>query len=87
MFGDLGLGLARLITFQGQGDKFMKESRANRLRGGSIGAFVLGSAVGSWFFIKLGYRGFILYGAIASYAAWHGRKMKISVHKHHILTE
>lgn len=78
---DLGLGLARLLTFQRGDESFKKEVRANRLRSSSIFAFVIGSAVGSWFFIKLGYRGFMLPGLIASYAAWHGRKEKVAAHK------
>lgn len=78
---DLGLGLARVLTFDLGKSNFQKEVRANYLRIGSIFAFVLGSAVGAWIFIKMGYRGFVLSGLIATYAAWHGRKAKIVGHK------
>jgi uncharacterized membrane protein YoaK (UPF0700 family) len=78
---DLGLGIARLLTFERHDATFKKEARANQLRSISIIAFALGSAVGSWFFIKLGYRGFVIPGLIASYAAFHGRKAKIAAHK------
>lgn len=78
---DLGLGLARVFTFDFQKDKFKKEARANYLRIGSILSFVAGSAIGAWVFLKLGYRGFILSGLIAAYAAWHGRNAKVEAHK------
>lgn len=68
---DLGLGLARVTV-----DAKPAEIRANYLRMGSIAAFILGSAVGAWVFLKLGYRGFFLPGAIAAYAAAHGIKAK-----------
>ena len=67
---DLGLGIARLLTLRPQNenpnndDRYTKEVRANRLRVGSILSFVLGSAVGSWFFMVLGYRGFVLSGSL-----------------------
>lgn len=77
---DLGLGLARLLTFDFKKGPFLKEARANWLRFGSIISFVAGSAVGSWIFLKLGYKGFVLSGLIASYAAWHGRKSKVKAH-------
>ncbi len=77
---DLGLGLARILTFDVHKDGFKKEVRANYLRLGSILSFVAGSAVGAWVFFKLGYRGFILSGLIASYAAWHGKKAKVTSH-------
>lgn len=78
---DLGLGLARVFTFDFQKDKFKKEVRANYLRIGSILSFVAGSAIGAWIFLKLGYRGFILSGLIATYASWHGRNAKVAAHK------
>lgn len=77
---DLGLGFARLLTYQRRDEKYFKETRANHLRAGSIFSFIIGSAIGAWFFIHLGYRGFILSGLIASYAAWHGRKEKLAAH-------
>jgi uncharacterized membrane protein YoaK (UPF0700 family) len=74
---DLGLGLARTLTFDLKKSLFQKEARANYLRIGSILAFVVGSAIGAWIFITFGYKGFILPGLIASYAAWHGKRAKI----------
>ena len=73
---DLGLGLARTLTFDLKKSLFQKEARANFLRMGSILAFVVGSAIGAWIFIKVGYKGFVLSGVIATYAAWHGRRAK-----------
>lgn len=77
---DLGLGLARILTFNLKHQKLESEVRANYLRFGSIFSFVVGSAFGAWIFMKLGYRGFILPGAIATYAAWHGRNAKLQEH-------
>lgn len=73
---DLGLGLARILTFDLKSTNLQKEIRANYLRIGSIAAFIVGSAIGAWIFIKLGYKGFVLSGIIALYAAWHGKKAK-----------
>jgi uncharacterized membrane protein YoaK (UPF0700 family) len=77
---DLGLGLARTLTFDLKKNIFQKEARANYLRIGSILAFAVGSAIGAWIFIKVGYKGFVLSGLIASYSAWHGRKAKVVTH-------
>lgn len=77
---DLGIGLARILTFGLKSDKYSKESRVNKLRIGSITAFVFGSAVGAWIFMKFEYGGFILPGVISVYAAWHGRKAKLKDH-------
>ncbi len=77
---DLGLGLARALTFDLKKNVFQKEVRANYLRMGSILSFVIGSAIGAWIFLKVGYKGFILSGLIATYAAWHGRKAKVVAH-------
>lgn len=77
---DLGLGLARIFTFDLKVSRLQAERRANFLRIGSIIAFAIGSAVGALIFVKLGYRGFILPALIAVYAAWHGRKAKITPH-------
>lgn len=78
---DLGLGLARLVSFHRNDRSFSHERDANNLRIGSICSFVLGSAVGAWFFIKLHYFGFLFSGIIAAYAAWHGRLAKITSHR------
>lgn len=67
---DLGIGLARIISLKHNQSSFQKELRANYLRLGSIAAFVLGSAVGAWFFFHLGYHGFVIPGLISAYAAW-----------------
>jgi uncharacterized membrane protein YoaK (UPF0700 family) len=77
---DLGLGLARVFTQDTQKTGFHKELRANYLRMGSIAAFVVGSAIGAWIFLHLGYRGFFLSALIATYAAWHGKQAKIEPH-------
>ncbi len=73
---DLGLGLARSLTFQKNKKHFERESWANKLRVGSIGSFVLGSAIGAWFFIEFGYLGFLLPALISAYAAVQGKKIK-----------
>ncbi len=77
---DLGLGFARVLTISADKPLFKKEVRANYLRMGSIFSFVVGSAVGSWIFLKVGYEGFILSGVIAAYTAWHGRNTKVEAH-------
>ncbi len=78
---DLGLGLARIVTHRNNPSHLHRETRINLVRLGSILAFVFGSALGTWFFIQLGYRGFIIPGLISTYAAWHGRKEKHAAHK------
>jgi uncharacterized membrane protein YoaK (UPF0700 family) len=78
---DLGLGLARAFTFDLKRDSIKKETRANYLRAGSIISFVVGSAFGAWLFLRVGYRGFVLSGLIAAYAAWHGRNAKVEAHR------
>lgn len=77
---DLGLGIARILTFKTQSDRFKKEVRANYLRAGSIASFVVGSVIGAALFLKLGYQGFLFSAVIASYAAWHGKKAKVAAH-------
>ncbi|MBX2987732.1 MAG: DUF1275 domain-containing protein [Bdellovibrionaceae bacterium] len=74
---DLGLGLARALTFDLKKSLSQKEARANFLRIGSILSFVFGSAVGAWVFLAMGYKGFLLPALISVYAAWHGRKAKV----------
>lgn len=71
---DLGLGLARLTMWDAHKEKYKKERRAIQLRIGSILSFVLGSAVGAFVFLKLGFPGFALPGLIAAYAAWRGHR-------------
>jgi uncharacterized membrane protein YoaK (UPF0700 family) len=77
---DLGLGLARVVTFDSKKEAHQAELRATYLRLGSIAAFVIGSALGAWFFLKLGYKGFLIPALINLYAAWHGRKAKLHPH-------
>ncbi len=73
---DLGLGLARILTFELMKKRSHDELRANFLRMGSIVAFIIGSALGAFIFIKLGYKGFILPAIISAYASWHGYHAK-----------
>lgn len=77
---DLGIGLARLFTLKRSDPAFTKENHVNWLRFGSILSFIAGSIAGASFFLKLGYRGFIVSAAISAYAAWNGRKEKIAAH-------
>jgi len=77
---DLGLGLARVLTFNASGDSFKNELRDNYLRFGSIASFIIGSAVGAWVFLNFGPFGFFLSAFIAAYSAWHGRKAKMEAH-------
>ncbi|MCM2303594.1 MAG: DUF1275 domain-containing protein [Elusimicrobia bacterium] len=72
---DLGLGFARMLTLR-KGDRRRAEWLANGQRAGTVIAFILGSAAGAWLFSALRYRGFVVPGAIAVYAAWHGRRLK-----------
>lgn len=74
---DLGLGLAKIISFDFKDQTRQKEMRANFLRVGSIASFVVGSAFGAWTFLSYGFRGFLIPAVIALYAAWHGRKAKL----------
>lgn len=73
---DLGLGLARLLTYDLKHSRDQGEWRINFLRVGSIASFVVGSALGAWVFLNFGYRGFILPALISTYAAWHGHQAK-----------
>ena len=77
---DLGLGLSRVFTFDLKKKRLQSEVRANYLRMGSIVSFIIGSAIGSWIFIQVGYKGFTLPAIISFYAAWHGRKVKVAPH-------
>ncbi len=75
---DFGLGLARMLTFVKDKKKLRKNSEVNRLRAASILSFILGSVAGAIVFSKIGYRGFVFPGMIASYIAWHGRNAKVA---------
>ena len=83
---DLGLGIAKLFTYSSNDDRYLKERRANLLRLGSMCSFILGSVVGAWTIVQFGYRGFYLPALIALYAAWHGRKLKLTPHKEPVIT-
>ena len=72
---DLGLGLARVFAFGLNSARLQSEKRANALRVGSIVSFVVGSVVGAWIFIYLGFRGFFLPALVAAYSAWQGRNV------------
>lgn len=72
---DLGLGLARLMTFQ-SGERLRDELLANGLRLGTILAFIAGSAVGAALFSSLHFLGFLLPASVAGYAAWHGYRLR-----------
>jgi uncharacterized membrane protein YoaK (UPF0700 family) len=71
---DLGLGLARIFAFQLKQRPLQIEVRANFLRVGSIAAFIAGSALGAWVFLKLGFIGFVFPAVISAYAAWQSRE-------------
>jgi uncharacterized membrane protein YoaK (UPF0700 family) len=73
---DLGLGLARTLAFDMNEARHKKELRANKLRFGSIVSYILGSAIGAFFFIKFQYYGFLLPALIAAYAAKQNRSAK-----------
>ena len=78
---DLGLGLARMMTFTPHDDVYRRERVANLLRIGTVLSFIVGSEVGALLFIGLGFRGFLVPAAITAYAAWHGRMFKHAAHK------
>ena len=78
---DLGLGLARLTTYKRNSSVFQQEARSSLFRCGSILAFVSGSAMGSWFFVRLGYSGFLIPALISSYGAWRGRVDKLAANR------
>ncbi|MBC7384714.1 MAG: DUF1275 domain-containing protein [Cryobacterium sp.] len=76
MTTDLGLGIAKLMTISRTDEGFLPELRANRLRGGSIAVFIVGSAAGAWLFKTVEYRGFFVPALLSAYAALLGAKAK-----------
>ncbi len=74
---DLGLGLARLLSLGSRDERAARERHANRLRAGTILAFIAGSAVGAWVFFHTRYVGFLIPAFIAATAAWQGRRTKL----------
>lgn len=77
---DLGLGLARIFSLNLKQERHQAELRANYLRIGSVVSFIIGSSIGAWVFLMLGYKGFLLPAIISVYAAWHGKKAKLTQH-------
>lgn len=73
---DLGLGIARLISYKRKTHEYRKELRANCLRFGSIASFVFGSALGSWLFLKMHFAGFFAPSLIAAYVALYSRRFR-----------
>ena len=71
---DLGIGLARVFSFDLKQERLRLEVRANYLRIGSVAAFVFGSAAGAWIFVNYGFVGFMMPALIATYAAFVGRR-------------
>lgn len=69
---DLGLGLAKLLTYGKNEEAFKLERKFNWLRAGSIISFIVGSSAGAWFFMKFGYHGFGMPALIAAYSVYHG---------------
>lgn len=70
---DLGIGLVRVLGAvrspeQRRSVTYRREVRANWLRVGTIGSFILGSVAGAVLFIHLKYLGFLLPAVIAFYA-------------------
>jgi uncharacterized membrane protein YoaK (UPF0700 family) len=78
---DLGLGLARILTFNLQKGKMPIEVQAAKLRAGSILSFIFGSAIGAGIFLKYGYLGFLPSAFISLYSAWRGKREKIVAHR------
>jgi uncharacterized membrane protein YoaK (UPF0700 family) len=57
---DLGIGLMRVLNSRRLAGKIDDEGKANVMRIGVIGFFILGSATGYQLFMAVGFRGFIL---------------------------
>jgi len=70
---DLGIGLIRVFFQKLSGEKHIREIRSNWLRVITIIAFILGSIVGAYSFLKLHYLGFLIPALIAAYAAYLSR--------------
>ncbi|MBU6375186.1 MAG: DUF1275 family protein, partial [Bdellovibrionales bacterium] len=73
---DLGLGLARLVSLKKGDERLDAERRANRLRAGTISAFIVGSTVGAIVFSQAQYSGFLIPAVIAALGVVQGRKEK-----------
>jgi uncharacterized membrane protein YoaK (UPF0700 family) len=75
---DLGLGLAKICIRPRHSKLDSEEIRRNLFRVGTIFAFITGSAVGTYFFTRLGYSGFFVPSFIMSFVAYLGRVEKWS---------
>jgi uncharacterized membrane protein YoaK (UPF0700 family) len=64
---DLAIGLVRAHSVRSRKDRYKREMRNNWLRVGTLGAFMGGSVLGAFLFIKLKYLGFILPAGLALY--------------------
>ena len=73
---DLGLGLARLMTYAKSDPNYSAEVRANSLRLGTVVSFILGAASGTFSFLHWTYSCLFIAAAIAFYASIMGRKAK-----------
>ena len=77
---DLGLGLARLLSLKGGDKRLNFERQANRLRVGTIAAFIVGSTMGAIVFTQARYHGFLIPALIAALAMIQGRKDSLRSH-------
>lgn len=78
---DLGLGLVRIFRHGFDHPKVRSDVRASMVRGGTIASFVLGSFIGGWLYLKIGYGGFLLPTLIAAGSAWLAMKEKDHHHR------
>ncbi len=65
---DLGIGIVRVFSARKDAQKHVHETRANWLRLITILAFMLGSVIGAFSYLKLHYLGFLIPATIAAYA-------------------
>lgn len=65
---DLGIGIIRTLFYRLNDGKRALEHKANLLRVGTIVSFMLGSAIGAFFFSKAQYLGFLVPSSLAWYA-------------------
>lgn len=66
---DLGLGIIRSEVHHSKSEDRARERKANLLRLGTIGSFMMGSFIGAIFYSGLHYLGFLLPMTIAIYAS------------------
>ncbi len=70
---DLGIGLARAFFRRQQPRQQHHEVANNWVRGGLITAYIAGSAVGAWLFMRYHYHGFLVPCVLALFATRFGR--------------